>query len=294
MAKSKKPKARSSSKTPAPNAFREALRVDDGFQLREVDPAATPAFGGNRKSAQALQGQLAARIADVQERLYAESQSGGGRSLLLVVQGMDTSGKGGIMRHVIGAMDPQAIKQTAFKAPNEEERRHHFLWRVAKALPAAGEIGVFDRSHYEDVLIARVRELVSRAVWSGRYREINEFEDSIVGSGTTIVKVMLHVSSEEQKRRLARRLQRPDKHWKFHPSDIDERAFWSDYMEAYQAALTMCSTEGAPWFCVPADHKWYARLAVSSLVLDALEVMDPQWPEVDLDVEKELARLNAS
>ena len=196
--------------------------------------------------------------------------------MLLVIQGMDTSGKGGIMRHVVGAVDPQGVHITSFKAPSAEEKRHPFLWRIRNALPKPGQIGVFDRSHYEDVLIVRVHDLVPRTTWSRRYAQINAFEQGVVDSGTVVVKVMLHISSAEQKARLGERLEREDKHWKFNPGDIDERGRWADYMQAYQAALEKCSTDAAPWFVVPADRKWYARLAVTNLLLEALEAMDPQ------------------
>jgi PPK2 family polyphosphate:nucleotide phosphotransferase len=210
---------------------------------------------------------------------------------LLVLQGMDTSGKGGIVRHVLGAVDPQGVAMTAFKAPTAEERAKGFLWRIRRALPDAGYIGVFVRSHYEDVLVVRVRGLVPRATWQRRYATINAFEKSLVAKGTTVVKVMLHISKEEQRDRLAERLERPDKHWKYNPRDIDERRLWSDYAEAYQVALTRTSTDPAPWFVVPADHKWYARWAVQQLLLDHLRDLDPQWPEADFDVEAEKERL---
>ena len=237
---------------------------------------------------------LAEQVADLQERLYADSKAGGKRSVLLVVQGMDTSGKGGIMRHVVGAVDPQGVEITSFKAPTAEEKRHPFLWRIRRALPSAGDIGVFDRSHYEDVLIVRVHDLVPRSTWSRRYAQINDFEAGVVESGTTIIKVMLHISSDEQKARLTERLAREDKHWKYNPGDVDERMHWVDYMQAYQAALEKCSTAAAPWFVVPADNKWYARLAVTNLLLEHLEAMDPQWPAADFDVEAEKVRLALS
>lgn len=236
----------------------------------------------------------AEEISELQERLYAEGKGGGGRALLLVVQGMDTSGKGGIMRHVVGAMDPQGVRLTAFKAPTAEERAKGYLWRIRNALPTPGYVGVFDRSQYEEVLIARVRNLVSRASWSRRYGGINTFEAKVVADGTTIVKVMLHISSDEQKRRLGERIERPDKYWKYNPGDIDERALWTDYQAAYQDAVTKCSTEAAPFYVVPADNKWYARWAVTQLVLDALRRMDPQWPPAHFDPAEEAARLAAT
>ncbi|GAB3590047.1 polyphosphate kinase 2 family protein [Angustibacter peucedani] len=272
----------------------ELLRVGEGFQLSDVDPRGTPGFAGDKRAGKAALAAGVERLSQLQERLFAESKGGGTRSLLLVVQGMDTSGKGGIMRHVVGAVDPQGIRHTAFKAPTEEEREKGFLWRIRNALPHAGEIGVFDRSHYEDVLVVRVHELVPEAIWSQRYQIIDDFEAELVEKGTTVVKVMLHVSPEEQKERLAERLARPDKYWKYNPGDVDERQHWPAYQEAYQVALTRCSSDVAPWFVVPADRKWYARWAVQQLLLEHLERLDPQWPPADFDVATEQARLAAT
>lgn len=288
------PTPKAAAKPLVPNSFSEVLRVGGGFSLFDTDPRSTPAWEGDKAAAKEAMPALADEMSELQERLYAESRMDGKRSLLLVVQGMDTSGKGGIMRHVVGEMDPQGVSYTAFKAPTAEEKKHPFLWRIRNALPQPGQIGVFDRSQYEDVLIARVRELVPRATWSRRYAQINAFEKSVVESGTTIVKVMLHISSDEQKARLMERLDRPDKHWKFNPGDVDERMLWPSYQEAYQAVLEKCSTPEAPWFVVPADRKWYARLAVQNLVLEHLRAMDPQWPAADYDVETEKARLAAT
>ncbi|GGB65217.1 hypothetical protein N798_10765 [Knoellia flava TL1] len=273
-------------------AYTDALRAGEGFDLAALDPRSTPGFDGDKAAGEAALAGLGKRLAELQERLYAESRGGGTRSVLLLIQGMDTSGKGGIMRHVVGAFDPQGVEITSFKAPTDEEKKHPFLWRIRKALPVPGDIGVFDRSHYEDVLIVRVHDLVPPSQWSRRYAQINDFEATVAESGTTIIKVMLHISSDEQKERLAERLERPDKHWKFNPGDLDERAHWADYQEAYQAAIEKCSTEVAPWFVVPADRKWYARLAVTNLVLEHLEALDPQWPQADFDVEAEKRRLS--
>jgi PPK2 family polyphosphate:nucleotide phosphotransferase len=226
--------------------------------------------------------------------LFAESRFGGTRSVLLVLQAMDTAGKGGILRHVIGETDPQGIHLHAFKSPTDEEKAHDFLWRIRKELPEAGRIGVFDRSHYEDVLIHRVRGFSPPEVIEQRYGVITEFEQELAESGTTVVKVMLHISSAEQKKRLQERLDRPDKNWKYNPGDVDERMKWDAYQEAYQIALTRTSTVDAPWFVIPADRKWYARWAVQRLLLDALRDLDPQWPAVDFDVEVEKARLAAT
>jgi PPK2 family polyphosphate:nucleotide phosphotransferase len=278
----------------APVSFTETLRVREGFVLAECDPRSTPAFDGDKDAGKAALEARAGEIGEFQERLYAEAKVDGQRSLLLVVQGMDTSGKGGIMRHVVGHMDPQGVRYTAFKAPSAEERRHPFLWRIRNALPSPGQIGVFDRSQYEDVLVVRVHDLVPKATWSRRYAQINAFEERAVAEGTTVVKVMLHISTEEQKARLTERLERPDKQWKHNPGDVDERLHWPLYQQAYQAVLDRTSTDAAPWYVVPADRKWYARLAVQSLVLEHLEAMDPQWPAVDYDVAAEQERLRAT
>jgi PPK2 family polyphosphate:nucleotide phosphotransferase len=271
----------------------ELLRVGEAFRLADVDPASTPGFTGGRTAAQKALAARGVQLLELQERLWAESRYGGRRRILLVLQGMDTSGKDGIIRHVVRQMNPQGVRLTAFKAPTAEERRHDFLWRVRRRLPGPGEVGVFNRSHYEDVLIVRVHGLVARPTWQRRYAAINRFEDSLVGRGTTIVKVMLHLSKEEQKRRLTARLDRPDKQWKYNPRDVDERTWWEDYQAAYDAALCRCSTP-APWHVVPADRKWYARWAVQQMLLDTLTALDPQWPVPPFDMTTEKARLEAS
>jgi PPK2 family polyphosphate:nucleotide phosphotransferase len=277
----------------APNRLADLLRVGPGFRLADVDPRSTPGFQGGKTTGTAALAAGTDRLSELQERLFAGASTHG-RSVLLVVQGMDTGGKGGIMRHVVGAVDPQGVRITAFKAPTPQERQHDFLWRIRNALPKPGMIGVFDRSHYEDVLVVRVHDLVPRAVWQRRYATINRFEQGVVAQGCFIIKVMLHVSRDEQKARLAQRLERPDKYWKYNPGDVDERLLWGDYQEAYQVALTRCSTDAAPWHVVPADRKWYARWAVQQLLLDALDDIDPQWPAADFDVEREKARLAAT
>lgn len=269
-------------------------RVGSGFVLSEVDAASTPGFGGSKAEGEAALSAGASELYDLQERLFAESTSGGTRSVLLVLQAMDTAGKGGIVNHVIGALSPQGVKHHAFKAPTAEELKHDFLWRVRAQLPPPGFVGVFDRSHYEDVLIHRVRGLSSPDVIEKRYETITQFEHELVAGGTTIIKVMLHISLQEQKARLLERLDRADKHWKFNPGDIDERALWPAYQEAYQLALERTSTPDAPWFVVPADKKWFARLAVQQLLLEALRGLDPQWPLADFDPEVQRARLDAS
>jgi len=277
------------------------LRVGKGFRLADIDPDATPGYDGNKKHAAHDLDGGAAQFDELQERLYAQSrvlgegqESEGASALLLVLQAMDSAGKGGIVRHVIGATDPQGVHLKAFKKPTAEELAHDFLWRIEKEVPKAGYIGVFDRSHYEDVLIGRVRELASADEIERRYGAINDFEKRVTDAGVRIVKVMLHISPDEQKSRLMERLDRPDKHWKYNPGDVDERELWPAYMDAYQIAFDRTSTEVAPWHVVPANAKWYARLAVQALLLDALEQVDPQWPVAAFDVEAEKARLAAT
>ncbi|WEF20362.1 PPK2 family polyphosphate kinase [Microbacterium maritypicum] len=277
------------------HTWTQTLRVDEGFRLADLDPDAKPGYDHGKARGVA---DLAARLADLnvlQERLFAESRAGLAKdAVLLVLQAMDSAGKGGIVRHVVGGVDPQGVALAAFKAPTAEEREHDFLWRIEKRLPDPGFIGVFDRSHYEDVLIGRVRELAPPAEIERRYDAINEFEARVAASGTRIVKVMLHISPEEQKTRLMERLDRPDKHWKYNPGDVDERLVWPQYMQAYQTVFDRTSTAAAPWHVIPANAKWYARLAVQELLLAALEDIDPQWPRADFDVESEKKRLAAS
>lgn len=273
----------------------EILRVREGFRLVDVDPASHPGYAGDKKSGKADLAVGIESLGQLQERLYAASRTGDSPdALLLVLQAMDSAGKGGIVRHVVGGVDPQGVALTAFKAPTEQERAHDFLWRVERRLPEPGFIGVFDRSHYEDVLIGKVRELASTDEIERRFGAINDFEAQVAASGTRIVKVMLHISPQEQKERLMERLERPDKYWKYNPGDVDERMLWPQYMDAYQVVLDRTSTEVAPWHVVPADSKWYARLAVQELLLGALEDIDPQWPAADFDIEAEKKRLAAS
>jgi len=267
--------------------------VSDGFVLADVDPSSTPGVADRKHAEKGLAKNFEA-LGMLQEKLFAESRFGGQRSVLLVLQAMDTAGKGGIIRHVVGGVDPQGVHIHAFKAPTEEEKQHDFLWRVRRELPTPGIIGVFDRSHYEDVLIHRVRGFSTPEAIEQRYGIIADFEKQLVEQGTSVIKVMLHISAEEQRERLQERLDRPDKHWKFNPGDIDERERWPAYMEAYQLALEKTSTADAPWYVVPADHKWYARWAVQSLLLEALTKLDPQWPAANFDVEEQKKRLAAS
>lgn len=271
-----------------------ALRVGPDFSWDDVDERATPGWDGDKAAAAVHLDARADELSDLQERLYAHGRTGGDRSVLLVLQGMDTAGKGGIVRHVLGLVDPQGVALRSFGVPTPEELRHHYLWRVRRALPRPGQIGVFDRSHYEDVLVTRVRGLVDEAEVPARFEEINRFERKLVESGTTIIKVAMAVSYDEQGARLRERLERPEKHWKYNPGDIDARVEWPEYRRVYAEAIRATSTEHAPWHLVPADRKWFARLAVGELLLEALRGLELAWPTADFDVAHELERLSAS
>ena len=269
----------------------EVLRFRPGDRTEDVDTNSSPGFSGKREDGEAVLAERSGRFAELQEMLYANGKEGDRRSLLLVLQGMDTAGKGGIVTHVVGAGNPMGIRYTSFGKPTPEERSHHFLWRINKALPPAGHIGVFDRSHYEDVLVVRVHELVPPDQIDHRYGEINTFEKELIESGTTVVKAAMFVSLDEQKRRLAERLDRPEKYWKYNPGDLDERKLWPAYQEAYQVMLDRTATDDAPWFVVPCDKKWYARLAITELLIEALNRMNLSWPPADFDVDAEKKRL---
>jgi PPK2 family polyphosphate:nucleotide phosphotransferase len=272
----------------------DLLRVPSGpVDLSGLDPRATPGFDGDKAAGKAELAALGPRLSDLQERLHAEGVRGGTRSLLLVLQGIDTSGKGGVVRHVIGQVDPQGCAIASFKAPTAEERAHDFLWRIRRRLPGPGKLGVFDRSYYEDVLVVRVHDLVPRSTWSRRYASINRFEAGLVDDDVRVVKVLLHVSREEQRQRLLARLDDPTKHWKFNPRDVDERARWDDYQQAYEDALERCNADIAPWYRVPADRKWYRNWAVAKLLVEQLEDMKLSWPKADFEVEEQRARLLA-
>jgi PPK2 family polyphosphate:nucleotide phosphotransferase len=270
------------------------LRLPAGpVDLAAIPADATPGFDGGKKKGKKALAALGDPLSDLQERLFAEGVSdvGHGRAVLLVLQGMDTSGKGGVLRHTVGLVDPQGLRITSFKAPTDEEKKHDFLWRIRKGLPAAGHIGVFDRSHYEDVLIVRVRQLAEAEEIERRYDAINAFEAEVLAAGITIVKCMLHISPETQKERLLARLDSPDKNWKFNPGDVDERGRWAEYREAYEVALERTNTEVAPWHVIPSDHKWYRNLAIGQILHDTLARMAPVWPVADYDVSTQRSRL---
>ena len=271
------------------------LRVGDGVDLSAIETSGTPGFDGDKVAGEAALATGAKELADLQEQLFAASRSGREtRNVLLVLQAMDTAGKGGIVKHVVGSVDPQGVSIAAFKRPTPEEEQEHFLARIRRRVPAPGMIGVFDRSQYESVLIHRVRGLSPLDEVEGRYAEIVAFEEELAAAGATVVKVMLHISKQEQKERLAERLERPDKFWKYNPGDVDERQYWDAYMEAYEIAIARTSTDAAPWYVVPANRKWYARLAVQHLLLDALRGLQLEWPPATFDVEVEKTRLAAT
>lgn len=265
----------------------ETLRAGKGFILADVDPDSTPGYSGTKEDGRALLAGMDSTLTELQEKLFAASRFGSRKRVLLILQAMDTAGKGGIVNHVMAAMDPQGVQFKAFKAPTAEEKSYDFLWRIEKEVPAVGMVGVFDRSHYEDVLIHRVHRWASPDEIKRRYVAINEFEARLTDSGTTVVKVMLHISADEQKSRLLARLDDPSKHWKYNSGDLTERAFWEDYMAAYQAAIDATSTPESPWHVVPANKKWYARIAVQQLLLGAMAGLNLDWPKAEFDVAME-------
>ena len=269
-----------------------ALAVDEDFQLSDLDPDSTPGFSGDEDDARERGEKKDDDLYDLQELLFANSRAYGEKtpSILLVLQGMDTSGKGGVIRNTLNVFDPQGIDTVGFGKPTEEELAHDFLWRIRKHVPKPGQIVAFDRSHYEDVLIQRVHKWVDEDEIERRFEAIQDFERELVANGTRIIKVMLHISKDFQKENFLDRLEKPEKHWKYNPGDIDEREHWDAYMDAYQDAVVRTSTEDAPWYVIPSDNKPYARMVIKFLLLDALQNMDLEWPTADFDVEAELER----
>jgi len=276
----------------------EALRRPPGpLDVRDLDPRATPLFPGGKADAPRATAPVAALLEDLQERLYAQARTDPAAAprVLLVLQGMDTAGKGGTIKHAIGLVDPQGVAIQAFKAPTPQELRHDFLWRIRRALPAPGMIGIFDRSHYEDVLIGRVEQLASPEEIERRYDRINAFEHELAAGGTRIVKCFLNVSKAAQKRRLAERLDPPGaKYWKYNPGDLGTRAKWDDYMTAYNLVLERCDSDEAPWYLIPSDRKWYRNWAVARILAETLAAMGLQWPAATFDVAAERVRVAQS
>ena len=278
-------------------SLRKLLKAPTPADLAAIDPRSTPGLpkAGRKADPKAWSAaelaRLGTELAGLQERLYAATRSGDDRRrLLIVLQAMDAGGKDGLVRHVGGVFNPLGLEVTSFKAPTKEELGHHFLWRIRRRLPEPGHVGIFNRSHYEDVLIVRVHDLVPEDEWRKRYEEINAFERELVDDGVILVKIMLHISPEEQLDRLRERLEDPTKYWKYNPGDVDERARWDDYRAAYEEALTRCA-EAAPWYVVPADRKWYRNWAVASLLVEILSAENPAYPPPGFDVAAEKKRL---
>jgi len=257
------------------------LRVAPGTRIRLKD--FDPQFAGpheNKKSALPKIEKLRQRMDELQFKLYAEQK----RSLLICLQALDAGGKDGVVRHVIGSMNPQGCRVVGFKQPSPEELAHDFLWRIEQQVPKRGEVVIFNRSHYEDVLIARVHDLVPRKVWSKRYEQIDDFERRLVANGTHILKFFLHISKEEQLRRFGQRLDDPARRWKISEADYSEREYWASYAAAYEDALGKCSTSDAPWFVIPSDHKWFRDLAISQIIVETMERLDIQVPKPTVNI----------
>lgn len=274
-------------------SVRELLRVHPStFHLADVDPDAVVAGPTDKDQAREEIAALEEEVADLHERLWAAARAGGSRQrLLIVLQGMDTSGKGGAAKAIDRLLDPAGFAVVGFGKPTDEEKAHGFLWRHDLQLPEPGRIRLWDRSHYEQVLVVRVHGL---GAWEGAYDEINAWEGDLVRDGITLLKVMLHISREEQAERLLERLADPDKHWKYNPADVDERRLWDVYQQAYEDALRRCSPEAAPWYVVPANHKWHRDWLVAHLLLETLRELDPKYPPGDFDVAAEIGRVKAS
>jgi PPK2 family polyphosphate:nucleotide phosphotransferase len=264
-------------------SLRKRCLIEPGTRVRlsRIDPDDTDGFKDKQAAEKALSKNIG-RLQKLQYLLYAENR----RALLIVLQAMDAGGKDGTIRHVMSGLNPQGCVVTSFKAPTEEEREHGFLWRIHKQVPARGDIGIFNRSHYEDVLVARVRKLVPRTVWEKRYDQINAFEKTLAGNDVVILKFMLHISKEEQRRRLEERIENPRKRWKIAPSDFEDRKLWDEYQKAYEAALSRCNHAWAPWFVIPANRKWFRNLAVSEIIVDTLQSLDMKLPRPTVDFSK--------
>ena len=256
----------------------DAYRVKEGKKIKLAQWATDEDGGLDEKDAKLLTKELQDKLFDWQERLYAERQ----QSLLIVLQARDAGGKDGVVKHVVGSFNPNGLHISSFKVPNEEELAHDFLWRIHAQAPGKGMIGVFNRSHYEDVLVTRVYDMIDGKTAKARLQHIKHFEALLSGSGTRILKFYLHISPDEQKQRLQDRLDEPGKHWKFNPGDLKDRDHWSQFTSAYQDALTT-STSDAPWYVIPADHKWYRDLVISQILLDTLMDMNPKYPKITFD-----------
>src|SRR5215469_10211855 len=277
------------------------IKKGEGFQLKNHDPGETCGLKLDKGEASELLQQGTKWLAEEQDMLYAQDRW----SLLLVFQAMDAAGKDGTIKHVMSGVNPQGCQVFSFKQPSQEELKHDFMWRYSKSLPERGRIGMFNRSYYEEVLVVRVHEkilkqqkvpqsLIDRGLWDERLADIAHFEDYLARQGVIILKFFLHLSREEQKKRFLKRLEKPEKNWKFSASDVHERKFWDDYMRAYEAAIRATASKHAPWFVVPADNKWFARLVVASAIVEAVEQLDLTYPKVDVEKKKELATVRTA
>lgn len=250
------------------------------FRLKDFDPGWTGKYQDKGEAKPLIQKNLE-RLNELQDMLYAQNK----HTLLIVLQGMDTAGKDGVISHVVGAFNPQGVQIASFKVPTEEELAHDYLWRVHKVVPGRRMVGIFNRSHYEDVLAVRVLKIVPKKVWSKRFGQINDFEQLLAESGVTIVKFYLHISKEEQAERLRERQQTPSKQWKFSPGDLEQRKLWDDYTVAFEEALTRCNTKVAPWYVIPANRNWYRNLAISDILIQTLEKLGLAYPDPVPDIE---------
>jgi PPK2 family polyphosphate:nucleotide phosphotransferase len=254
---------------------RYLVKPKEKIKLSDWDPQDTSEFQGNKEQGRLATEQLNKRLEELQEVLFAEHK----HKVLILLQAMDTGGKDGAIRHVFEGVNPQGTRVANFKEPTAEELEHDFLWRVHKQVPGKGELVIFNRSHYEDVLIVRVHELIPPEIWKQRYDQINDFEQMLAETGTTILKFYLHIDKDEQKKRLQARLDNPNKHWKFRSGDLEERKLWDQYMQAYEDVLNKTSTEAAPWYIIPANHKWYRDFVISKVLVDTLEGLNLKFPE---------------
>ena len=272
-------------------SYSQSFRIGKGekVDLNHFDPDASDGHH-DKQSASAEMAELLPRLQQLQALLYAENR----RSLLICLQAMDAGGKDGTIRHVIGPLNPQGTRVHSFKVPTPEEAAHDFLWRIHRQVPARGEIAIFNRSHYEDVLVTRVHRLVPKKVWSQRYRQIVDFEANLTAAGTRILKFFLHISPEEQLRRFKQRLDDPGRHWKISDADYSERELWPDYQQAYAEALAKTSTAAAPWFVIPANHKWFRNLAVTRILIETFESMQMAYPPPSVDLEEIRQRYHAA
>jgi PPK2 family polyphosphate:nucleotide phosphotransferase len=287
---------------PSPADLAGRYRVSNGSRFRLKDISPSDSWGKRLKPiAGEMLKQGCKRMADLQERLYAQDRW----AVLLIFQAMDAAGKDGTIKHVMAGVNPQGVDVHSFKAPSSEELDHDFLWRTARRLPRRGHIGIFNRSYYEETLVVRVhqnilarqqlpRELVTKNIWRERFEDINGFERYVTRQGVMVRKIFLHVSKEEQRERFLERLEKPEKNWKFSPADVGERAHFTEYMGAYEEMIRYTATEWAPWHVVPADRKWFTRLVVSAIVIDAIESLDPRFPEVDAKTRAEFKKTRAA